>query len=350
MKTIINNVTIQDFSVSAPIIFRTILVSAFLFGFSACQAHRSVSSSPVGSSTPAILLTPTFTEIATPRPTKPANLSGTPVPHPSIAPPAPTNETLNLIDPKIVVLAENLSNPDDLMLAPDGSIYISDISNGSIRQYLPGGNLRTIVSGLAEPEGMVLLPDGAMIIAEQGKNRLVRYDPQTRSISTFVDLKNKTTLAGVDGITLDSHDPGQMSLIIPDSPNGVILRLGLDGKSSTEIARGFSRPTAAWVEKDGSILVVDENARSLLRIRPDGKVEKLAQNLATPDDVVEDSSGHIFVNTLTDGAIHVISVDGSQNSILVRNLASPQGMVFDSDGNLVVTDSGHGRLLKIIIH
>lgn len=256
---------------------------------------------------------------------------------------------MNLINPKFVILADNLSNPDDLILAPDGSIYISDIGDGSIRQYMPGGNIRIIVSGLDEPEGMVLLPDGALIIAEQRKNRLIRFDLHTRSVSTFVNLKNKATQPGVDGITLDTHDPDQISLIIPDSPNGIILRLGLDGKVYSEIANGFSRPTAAWVEKDGSILVVDENARSLSRIHPDGTMKKLAQNLPTPDDVVEDNSGHIFVNTLADGAIHVISVDGGQNTILVSNLASPQGEIIDLEGNLVVTDSGHGRLVKIII-
>jgi sugar lactone lactonase YvrE len=343
-------VSTPNFILSAPVIFQTIVVGAFLIGFSACQANPARIPGSVVTPISISLPTQASADIAPMEPTSQPVPSGTPAPHASITSPSPTSERLTLVDPKVVVLAENLSNPDDLTLAPDGSIYISDIGDGSIRQYLSGGSLRTIVTNLDEPEGMVLLPDGAMVIAEQGKNRLVRLDPQTRSISTFVNLKNNTTQAGVDGITLDTHDPGNFSLIIPDSPNGVILRLSLDAKTFAEIAHGFSRPTAAWIEKDGSLLIVDENAQSLSRIHPDGSIDKLAQNLPTPDDVVEDNSGHIFVNTLADGAIHVIKADGSQDSILVSNLSSPQGMIFDSDGNLVVTDSGHGRLLRIMIH
>jgi sugar lactone lactonase YvrE len=268
---------------------------------------------------------------------------------PSATPPATeTQVILNLTNPRLVVLASNLPGPDDLLLAPDHSIYISDVTDGTIKRYSPDSKISLLVSGLDEPEGMVLLPDGSLVIAEQGRNRLVRFDFKSKGLQTFLDLTNRTGQMGVDGIALDARPNQTASIIIPDSPNGAVLRASLDGKTVTTIARGFARPTGAWVEPDGSILIVDENAASLSRIHTDGTVEKLG-SLPIPDDVVEDAAGNIFVVTIGDNAIHWISAANGQNRILVRGLSGPQGLIFDTDGNLLATDPGNHRLIKILI-
>lgn len=272
-------------------------------------------------------------------------VAGSPVAQPTIQlTPAP----LNLSQPHLVVLARALPGPDDLLLAPDGAIYISDVTSGAIHRYTSDGQIKLVLAGLSAPEGMVFLPDGSLIIAEQGKNRLMRYNPATTSLSLFYQFDNQTGQDGVDGISLDLHDPAAPSLVIPDSPNGTILRLGLGGQTKTELGRGFLRPTGAWVEPNGAILVVDENAGALKRLRPDGAIEQIAR-LSTPDDVIEDAQGNIFVNTLGDHAIHWIDPAG-KDQVLVSDLGSPQGLIFDAAGDLIVADSGLHRLLKIVIH
>jgi hypothetical protein len=248
--------------------------------------------------------------------------------------------------PTLAVLATQLSEPDDLLLAPDGSIYLSDVTDGTISQLSQAGGLQLILSDLSVPEGMLILPNGFLIVAEQGKNRLVRYDPIGKALTSFLVLHNTTGQAGVDGLAFDSKS---QTIIVPDSPNGTILRVSLDGGAVTEIADGFARPTGAWVEADGSILVVDENANSLSRIHPNGGVEKLA-DLPTPDDVIEDDNGNILVNTIGDGAIHLISAGTPQGLILAAGLSEPQGITFDTDGNLIVADAGHHRLVRLILH
>ena len=271
----------------------------------------------------------------------------TPAPPPGVTP----TMTLSPITahPQIVVLAANLPGPDDLLRAPDSSIYLSDVSDGTIRRYTKENGLQVYLSGFNEPEGMVILPDGSLIIAEQGKNRLVRYDPTSRTLTPFVNLRKAANQTGVDGLALDAHNPKAPTLIVPDSPNGTVLRVSLDGKTVTQIASGFARPTGACVESDGSILIADEYGNALDRIHPDGTVEKLA-SLPTPDDVVEDANGNIFVNTLGDNAIHLISAITTRNSILAGGINQPQGIVVDGDGNLIVTDAGNHRLIKLVIH
>ena len=249
--------------------------------------------------------------------------------------------------PQIIILAENVSGLDDLALAPDGSIYVSNINDGTIRSYAPNRAPQTLVSGLREPEGMVVLPDHSLIIAEQGKNRLARYDITTRMLTPLLQLENTTGQLGVDGIALDAHDPLSVTLIIPDSPNGRVLRANLDGELLGIVAQGLARPTSAAAEKDGSLLITDENANALKRIRPDGTIELIAA-LPTPDDVVVDDKGVIYVNTLGDGTIHRFVPGVMKDEAWVIGLSGPQGIVLDRAGNVVVTDTGHRRLISIM--
>ncbi len=263
----------------------------------------------------------------------------TPLPPPATL--SPTAVSLNL-HPQIIVLAENLPEPDDLVLAPDGSIYISDVTEGTIKQYTSDGQLHPVLSGLNAPEGMAFLPDGSLVIAEQGRNRLLHYDFHSGTLTPFLDLANHTNNAGVDGILW-----GGANLIVPDSPNGTVLEVSPDGKAVRQLVAGLVRPTGAWTEPNGNFLIADEYGNAVFRLHRDGTLEKVGE-FPTPDDVVEDAHGNIFVAALGDNAIHVFTAN--QDAILVGGLKQPQGLIFDTGGNLIVTDPGNHRLLKVLIH
>ena len=319
-----------------------------LMALVACDANRST------------LPAPSPTRLDAVEPSLQAEMTATAIPMrvPTVKEPAtdtpsqgsaPTNQgTLPLTYTRLITLASNLTEPDDLALAPDGSLYISDVSAGTVQQYTDSDQLTVIVKGLSEPEGMIILADGTLVIAEQGLNRLVRFDPRTKKLLPLLNLKSRAGVLGVDGIALDTISGSEPSLIIPDNANGTVLRASLDGKHVTVIARGFARPTSAWMEAGGSILVTDENANALKRIRLNGVVEKLV-SLPVPDDVIEDAAGNIYVATLGDNAIHIVAAATQQDSVLVSGLSSPQGIVSDAAGNLIVTDPGHHRLVKVVL-
>jgi len=282
------------------------------------------------------------TASSTTTPTPTAFATQTAVPSPEVAL-TPTDPAVNL-HPQVVILAAGLSEPDDLLLEPDGSILVSDVKDGTVERYGLDGLMHPVLSGLNEPEGMVLSPDGSLIVAAQGDNRLVRYDFASQTLSTFLKLVNRTGNPGVDNITSNGDD-----LIVPDSPNGTVLEVSSDGNTVRQLASGLVRPTGAWVEPDGNILLADEYGNTVQRLHPDGTLEKVAA-LSIPDDAISDAAGNVFAATLGDGAIHFIAAGTGADVVLVSGLSSPQGIVFDLDGNLIVTDSGHHQLLKVIIH
>ncbi len=258
-----------------------------------------------------------------------------------------------LLPPTINVLAKGFGGPDDLALLPDGSILFSDIGNGTINQIARDGTVTTLLRGLKGPEGIVVLPAlrGALVIAEQNTNRLLLFHPGSgQPATTWLALENKTGNAGVDGI---ARDPATGDMIIPDSPNGRVLRVGADAKNVRVIATGLTRPTGAAVARDGSVIVADEYGNAVVRLGADGRAESLG-HFAMPDDVAIDAEGNIFVTSLGDNSVRmttVTSVIGATGGAVrwIANVRHPQGILVDADGNLVVAEAGLNRIVRLKI-
>jgi streptogramin lyase len=249
------------------------------------------------------------------------------------------------------VIASGLGTPDDIAVAADGTVYIGDEAGGRLSTWSPAtGRVTLVVGALSHPEGIVAL-QGLLVVCEQGKNQLSRIDPTNGSVTLFRALSNTTGKLGVDGL---AFDPTLPSIVVPDSPNGTLLRVSLDGESATPIpvtsARQppFVRPTGAFVRSDGTLLVADETAGNVVLRLTDGSLQTLLTGLNLPDDVLGDEEGNVYINTVGDGVLHRLR--GTTHEKLITGLEAPHGLAFDLDGNLLVTDlGGGGRLIKVLV-
>ncbi len=315
---------------------RSLLCVIALFFLSGCAA-----STP--NPTPALPPSTTPARAPTVEPTS------TFTPAPTASPsPAPTTKSSNYptTHPRIEVIAENLGYPDFFTRASDGTFYISDYKAGTIQRF-KNGKTELVISNLGFPECVIALPDDSLAILENGKERLIRYDLNTKTINTIAAFTNRTGVqGGIDDFAFDSQTK---TFVVPDTPNGVVLRISFDGKTVKEIAGGFKQPTSAYVERDGSVLISDKGAGTIKRIRPDGKVELIIALPVSPDGAISDEQGNIFFVTLQDSAVHLLRAGASKDEVHVRDLKKPAAPMWDVDGNLLIAESGAGRLIKLLI-
>ncbi len=258
------------------------------------------------------------------------------------------------VDPSVSarVVVGGLGTLDDIAVAPDGTVYIGNESGGKLSAWSPATGKVTLISGaLSHPEGIVVL-DGLLVVCEQGKNQLSLVNPSDGSVTLFRALSNSTGNLGVDGLAFDPNNP---SIIVPDSPNGTLLRVSLDGNTATPIPvtsasqPPFMRPTGAFVRADGTLLVADENGGDIVLRRNDGSLQTLLTGLNLPDDVLGDNLGNVYINSVGDGALHRLQGTKTHEK-LITGLNAPHGLAFDLDGNLLVTDlGGGGRLIKVFV-
>ncbi|MCC6626907.1 MAG: SMP-30/gluconolactonase/LRE family protein [Chloroflexi bacterium] len=146
-----------------------------------------------------------------------------------------------------------LNGANDLVFAPDGTLYFSDPWRssrdnpiGGFYRRRPDGRLEQIDTGLAFPNGVGLAPDGSCVyLAETGPNRILRYalaaDGTVGPRQVWVQLAGGV---GPDGMALDiaghlyvaQFGGGVVNVIAPDGTLGEPIRV--PGPNVTNCAFG----------------------------------------------------------------------------------------------------------------
>src|SRR5207245_10378616 len=126
-------------------------------------------------------------------------------------------------------------------------------------------------------------------------------EPCPRGVRQWRAFANRTGQEGIDGIgpELLSIAAAPGGVIVPDSPNGLVWRVSLDGKTATQIGSGMTRPVGSAVDQNGRIFVADEGG-SVWTLDP---ARRRFATRPTADVLVVERAGKNFVKTLVVNAI-----------------------------------------------
>jgi len=260
------------------------------------------------------------------------------------APPPPPPGVSVAAGWSVQLLGPGLGGPDDLLAGPGGGLYFSDIVAGDVGLLRPGAGAPDVVArGLSVPEGLAALPDGTLLVVEQGRNRIVRVQPQGGTVTPWLVLSNPTRLEGADGITL-----GADGLLIPDSPVGRVLLQAVAGDvpsgSPQVVAQGLTRPTSALRAPDGTVYVADETGGALVALAPGAAPRRVAA-LPEPDDVAAGPGTRLLVGCL-DGTVREVDPATGAVAIVASGLGSPQGLAAFGSAWAVSDETGN-RLYRL---
>ena len=234
----------------------------------------------------------------------------------------------------IDVVADNLSFPTGIAIAPDGRLFVTEsgyaygevFTKPRLLELVPGKTPREIATGDGAPWNGVTYHDGALFVAHGGVlegGRIVRYDIATGDAKILVD---KLPSRG------DHHTNGPV--VSRDGwvyfGQGVVTNAGVVGKDSAEFG---------WLERFPQLHDIPCKDVTLagLNFKTDNATTGAFKPFGTPSEAGEVVRGRVPCS----GAVMRVRASGGAPELVAWGFRNPFGLAFDGRGQLYVTDNGY---------
>lgn len=250
---------------------------------------------------------------------------------------------------------------DSFLEAPvvdaQGNLYVSDIPWGRIFRINSEGLWTLVAEYDGEPNGMKLL-DGSRMLITDYKNGLMQLDIASGQVTPYLQRRNSERFKGVNDLIWDRFgnlyftDQGQSGL---HDPSGRLYRLRPNGQLDL-LLDNVPSPNGVALSPDGLVLylaVTRGNCVWRVPLLPDGSVAKVSQFFTSygpsgPDGLAVDSGGRLLIANPGLGYVWVLNQRAEPVEVLCGIPgSSTTNLAFGgSEGQrLFVTDSTHGRIL-----
>ncbi|MBK1717696.1 RHS repeat-associated core domain-containing protein, partial [Thiocystis violacea] len=219
--------------------------------------------------------------------------------------------------------AAKLYHPAGIAIGPDGSLYIADSENASVRKVTPDGMITTVAGNgsggsgsngdggpaiavsLGRPVGVAVSPDGSLYIADASAGRVRKVGPDgiittvagngagywggDGGPATSASLMGPSAIAlGADGSlyiaeSLDSSNQYVRSFRVRKvGPDGIISTVagsnnaGYSGDGGPAVSALLSSPSGLAIGRDGSLYIADYGNQRIRQIGTDGIITTVA--------------------------------------------------------------------------
>ncbi|MFP2958419.1 RHS repeat-associated core domain-containing protein [Myxococcus sp. 1LA] len=213
-----------------------------------------------------------------------------------------------------------LAYPVDMVVAPDGTLYIADKNNHRIRRVTPDGYIYSLPPTFFYPESITLAPDGSLYVADMdGVHRITAHGDSA-------PVAELSGCCSFDTVSVEALPDG--SLLVMDYENARLRRLFPDG-TLRDVAQGagcgastyapasdaqFCSTDGVASAPDGTLLVSDyaaDRARRFVPVLPERSTEITVPSESGLELYVFDSQGRHLrtVDTVTRAALHTFTYD-----------------------------------------
>ena len=284
---------------------------------------------------------------------------------------------------------------DNLAIAPDGMVYVSNMADNSVQSYNPGsGEVRLLTGGKLSVPGGIKLDGDTLWVADLFAFREVNVKsgavkdvfrmqssdmeyPFAVGLSAkqfaltswftgsvqIIDRATRKTVLTIHGLKapMDALFLDDGSLVFAEIATGEVTRAsGADFKERTVIAKGLAGPVQMMVGKDGA-LYVTEAAGNLTRINmADGSKTVVADKLALPEGVAQTPWGTFIVaEAAARRLVEIDPTNGSRRTV-AENLPIgleagpglpppniPTGVAVGADGVIYMSADRNNAIYKI---
>ncbi|MDM0017517.1 Vgb family protein [Variovorax saccharolyticus] len=232
---------------------------------------------------------------------------------------------------------------DNLAIAPEGTIYVSNMADNSIEAFNPAtGELRLLTSGkLAVPAGLKI--DGNdLFVADIFGFRQV--DASSGAVRDIFRMQRDPELEYPFAVGLSATHFALASWF-----TGTVQLVDRKTLKTTGVIHGLKAPVDAIPMADGSVIVAEIATGSVTRASGPKFEDRqlLASGLAGPVQMIVGKDGALYV-TEAAGKLTRIPLDASAPlRAVAEGLAMPEGVAQTPWGSFIVAETAARRLVEI---
>ncbi|WP_296442698.1 hypothetical protein [Rhodoferax sp. UBA5149] len=230
---------------------------------------------------------------------------------------------------------------DNLAIAPDGTIYVSNMADNSIEAYNPATGVLSLVTGgkLAVPAGLKVDGDDLWVADVFGFRHVSTKTGEVKDIFRMQASDMEYPFAvGVSAthFALTSWFTGTVQMVERST------------LKTSAMLHGLKAPFDAIPMADGSVIYAEIATGSITRASGDKFADKkvIAQGLAGPVQMVLGKDGALYVTEAAGKLTRVSLADGAKTTV-AEGLALPEGVAQTPWGTFIVAESAAKRLVEI---
>ena len=231
---------------------------------------------------------------------------------------------------------------DNLAIAPEGTIYVSNMADNSVQAFNPAtGELRTLTSGA------VALPTA---LKADGDKLWVA------DVFAFREVDLKT---GQVSDIFRAWGEGELEYPLGVGMNKTRFALASFATNSVQLVNRATRKTEAMLHHwkvpldaipldDGSVLVLELGTGSIVRASGDQWAERktIVSGLKAPVQMVLGRDGQVYITELGGNLLRVPAAGGTPTTV-AQGLSQPEGLTETPWGTFIVAEVGARRLTEI---
>ncbi|AVS64735.1 hypothetical protein C8245_02640 [Paracidovorax avenae] len=212
-----------------------------------------------------------------------------------------------------------------------GRLLVTNSDAGTVAQIGQDGRLSVFASGIDRPAGMAMGPDGLLVVASRSGIYSVSPSGGTpRLLSPLADAMGPVFTPSGD-------------LYVAHYGHNTVYRILLSGEAQPFLSGApLAGPTSLAVDTEGRLVVVNYNARKIVRFRLDDKSYDTPVSLlyGNPRSVVKEGSGWLVG---TNNGAYRFNADWQGQRL---SFAPAEGVAVLQDGTIFTSDGGQ-RVYKL---
>jgi sugar lactone lactonase YvrE len=248
------------------------------------------------------------------------------------------------------------SNPANVAVARDGTVFVADYDNNAIRAILSNGLVLTVIQrdNFQRPFGLTIANDDTVYVETDGNDMgqrdattgtIWKIDRNTGAVTLVVrNIGRPRGLVALPDGRIAMSDLVQNTISVMDpsavapAPTVIAGTAGQNGLvNGTGAAARFDRPYGMSLASDGALLVADQNNNVIRHVTLAGVVTTFAGSMVNAPAAATSGNANGAAATASFNAPEALAVDGDtvyvadQGNHIIRKIAA--GVVSTQAGN-----------------